>query len=96
MMTDKLNRRDAMVLGLGATATPAWTLPIGGEIDTTTQGINIKLVWDQYRNKWGVIIPDFKSMGRYWRPGNQIQWICVPLDEYLNDLEVFLEIKAET
>ncbi len=91
-MTEKLSRRNAIVLGLGAGTAPTWALPVGGEVDTTTQGVNIKLVWSG-TDGWMVLIPNFEYMKtKYWVPGLLLPWKTVALAEYLSELEDYFEL----
>lgn len=85
----KVTRRNAMVFGAGAPMAGFAVPGIGGETDTTVQGINIKLFWNRYgKNKgWNVMVPDWENIVDGWHPGIPVPWKSVKLAEYLQAME---------
>jgi hypothetical protein len=68
-----------------AAPTMGFGFPLGGEVDQSMVGINIKIGW-VYR-QWEVWLPDWENIGPYWRPGMIVPGKWVPLTEYLKLLE---------
>ena len=83
-MTEKMTRRNAVVLSVAA-PTLGLGFPLGGEIDQSAVGINIKIAWASRR--WEVLLPDWENISPYWRPGMAVPLKWVPLAEYLKTLE---------
>jgi hypothetical protein len=101
-MTNKFTRRNAIAMSVAA-PTLGLAAPLGGEIDSSMVGINIKIAWmttyeddplsTKQRTSWHVWLPDFEAMGPRepaylrWRPGMAAIGKWVPLQEYLGVME---------
>lgn len=80
----KITRRNAIISSLAAPAMGIAT-PIGGEIDQSGVGVNIKIAWAH--GQWEVLMPDWDNLSSYWKPGMPIMWKWILLTEYLEEME---------
>jgi hypothetical protein len=80
----KLSRRSMVTL---AAASPIAGLgfPGGGELDSAMVGVMIRIALQ--RGGWTVLIPDWDSVGSYWRPGMAVPSKWVPLNDFLKSAE---------
>lgn len=93
-----LTRRSAITLSVAAPAT-GMGFPLGGEVDSSMVGINVKLAWirpdfgmyipfsEETKEQWCVWLPDWENQSSYFRPGMVVKGKWVPLTEYLGELE---------
>ena len=86
----KMTRRNAIVMSVAAPALGA-AFPLGGEVDQSMVGINIKVAW--LRDGWHVLMPDWENVGSYWQPGRVVPNYWVPIAEYFKTLEDEFKLK---
>lgn len=93
----KFTRRNAIALSAAAPAL-GLAFPLGGEIDQSMVGINIKIAWMVPDNldvaepplphQWCVWTVDIDALkSKYWKPGMAVLGRWRPLTEYLSILE---------
>lgn len=92
-MSEKLTRRSAVTLSLAA-PTMGYGFPLGGEIDSSMVGVNIKIAW--HTGGWAVWLPDWEALGPYFRPGMVVPGKWVPLANYLHELETEFDLVAKS
>lgn len=90
-MGSELTRRSAITLSVMAPTT-GMAFPLGGEIDSAMVGVNVRLAWQH--EGWTVLLPDWKNLSEYWRPGMAVPSKWVPLAEYLGELEREFKLTA--
>jgi len=99
----KLTRRNAIALSASAPAL-GLAFPLGGEIDQSMVGINIKIGWNtpgwidplepSKPYQWCVWMVNVEAMkSQTWKPGMAVPGIWIPLIEYLSILEDEYKLK---
>lgn len=92
----KPTRRSMLSLAAGAPLI-GLGVPGGGEVDSATQGIMVRLMWGSPTPKdvleptkpsqWCVAVLDWENRGPNWRPGHMVPWKNVALTEFLKEAE---------
>lgn len=82
--------RNAAARSIGAPDT-SFASPFGGQMDTLP-GIMIRLLWDETKGNWAVLVIDWACIADGWRPGKAVPFTRMPLSQWINEMEDELEL----